>query len=218
MIVGERSGCVFSGVVAKGVNRYATGLVAEALKFCRRQKVIMMTDAEHSVKALAESAAKSWAGSDQHQTAPKGSHASNGAAERATLELARQVRTLAALASAFESHYKKPLETEGNIFPWLARHAGGLIWHFLGSPYERLRGRDFHGEVVECYEVTRYKLDSEKTRKLDKTSKLLVGVCVCVARQVVGLRRTFLGCSPGNTSMRKHLEAARREKVGTEIP
>ena len=211
MVVDERSGCVFSGVVAKGVNRCATRLVTEALNFCRRQKLIMMTE------ALAESAAKSWTGSDQHQTAPKGSHASNGAAERATLELARQVRTL---ASAFESHYKKPLETEGNIFPWLARHAGGLIWHFLGSPYERLRVRDFHGEVLERYEVMRYKLDSEKTRKLDKTSKLRL-VCVCVWRLGKSLApdEHFLGnYSPGNTSMRKHLEAARREKVGTEIP
>ena len=51
VIVDEKSGCVFSGV-------------------------IMMTDAENSIKALAESAAKSWGGSVQHQTAPKGSHAS----------------------------------------------------------------------------------------------------------------------------------------------
>ena len=57
VIVDEKSGCVFSGVVAKGVNPYATGLVAEALRFCGRQKVIMMTDAENSIKALAESAA-----------------------------------------------------------------------------------------------------------------------------------------------------------------
>ena len=62
VIVDEKSGCVFSGVVAKGVNAHATGLVAEALQFCGRQKVIMMTDAEHSIKALAESAAKIWKG------------------------------------------------------------------------------------------------------------------------------------------------------------
>ena len=47
VIVDEKSGCVFSGVVAKGVNPHATGLVAEALQFCGCQKVIMMTDAEH---------------------------------------------------------------------------------------------------------------------------------------------------------------------------
>ena len=138
VIVDEKSGCVFSGVVAKGVNPYATGLVAEALRFCGRQKVIMMTDAENSIKALAESAAKSWGGSVQHQTAPKGSHASNGAAERAILELARQVRTL---ASAFESRYKKPLETEGNVFPWLVRHAGWLISGFLVTLWERFSWR-----------------------------------------------------------------------------
>ncbi|CAE7276044.1 true, partial [Symbiodinium sp. CCMP2592] len=174
VIVDEKSGCVFSGVVAKGVNPYATGLVTEALKFCGRQKVIMMSDAEHSIRALAESAAKSWTGSVQHQTAPKGSHASNGAAERAILELARQVRTL---ASALEERYKKPLETEGVVFPWLVRHAGWLISRFLvkqdgRTPYERLRGRDFRGEVAECCEVVHYKLDKEKTGKLDKQTSV----------------------------------------------
>ena len=194
VIVDEKSGCVCSGVVAKGVNPYATGLVAEALRCCGRQKVIMMTDAENSIKALAESAAKSWGGSVQHQTAPKGSHASNGAAERAILELARQVRTL---ASAFESRYKKPLETEGNVFSWLVRHAGWLISRFLvkqdgRSPYERLRGRDFRGEVVECCEVVHYKLDREKTGKLDNQSSVGVWLGKSLASD-----EHFLGTTQG---------------------
>ncbi|CAE7038143.1 unnamed protein product, partial [Symbiodinium sp. CCMP2592] len=194
VIVDEKSGCVFSGVVAKGVNPYATGLVTEALKFCGRQKVIMMSDAEHSIRALAESAAKSWTGSVQHQTAPKGSHASNGAAERAILELARQVRTL---ASALENRYKKPLETEGVVFPWLVRHAGWLISRFLvkqdgRTPYERLRGRDFRGEVAECCEVVHYKLDKEKTGKLDKQTSVGVWLGKSLASD-----EHFLGTAQG---------------------
>ncbi|OLP88907.1 hypothetical protein AK812_SmicGene29700 [Symbiodinium microadriaticum] len=51
LVMDETSSCVFTGVLAKGVNPYATGLVTEALKFCLRQKVIMMTDAERSIKA-----------------------------------------------------------------------------------------------------------------------------------------------------------------------
>ncbi|CAE7337188.1 unnamed protein product [Symbiodinium sp. CCMP2592] len=194
VIVDEKFGCVFSGVVAKGVNPYATGLVTEALKFCGRQKVIMMSDAEHSIRALAESAAKSWTGSVQHQTAPKGSHASNGAAERAILELARQVRTL---ASALENRYKKPLETEGVVFPWLVRHAGWLISRFLvkqdgRTPYERLRGRDFRGEVAECCEVVHYKLDKEKTGKLDKQTSVGVWLGKSLASD-----EHFLGTAQG---------------------
>ena len=54
VIIDERTGCIFSGVVAKGVNEYALHLVTEALKFCGRQKVIFMTDGEHSIKALAQ--------------------------------------------------------------------------------------------------------------------------------------------------------------------
>ncbi|CAE6969798.1 unnamed protein product [Symbiodinium sp. CCMP2592] len=177
VIVDEKSGCVFSGVVAKGVNPYATGLVTEALKFCGRQKVIMMSDAEHSIRALAES-----------------SHASNGAAERAILELARQVRTL---ASALENRYKKPLETEGVVFPWLVRHAGWLISRFLvkqdgRTPYERLRGREFRGEVAECCEVVHYKLDKEKTGKLDKQTSVGVWLGKSLASD-----EHFLGTAQG---------------------
>ena len=84
-------------------------------------------------------------------------------------------RAKCVLLRAFESRYKKPLETEGNVFPWLVRHAGWLISRFLvkqdgRSPYERLRGRDFRGEVVECCEVVHYKLDRDKTCKLDNQS------------------------------------------------
>ena len=70
------------------------------------------------------------------------------------------------------------------------------------SPYERLRGRDFRGEVVECCEVVHYKLDRDKTGKLDNQSS--VGG---VARKVFGLRRTFLGHDPRDPPMQEHLEA-----------
>lgn len=52
VIVDERTGAVFSQVVAKGVNGHAIHTVTEALKFCGRQRVILHTDAEPSTKAL----------------------------------------------------------------------------------------------------------------------------------------------------------------------
>ena len=97
----------------------------------------------------------------QLQHAPKGSHASNGAAERAIFEVARQVRTL---VHALETRYPGyRLKTEGHVFPWLVRHAGWLITRFLvkddgRTPYERLRGRDYKGEIVDYAEVVHYKL------------------------------------------------------------
>ena len=71
VIVDERTGCVFSGVVAKGVNPYAIHLVTEALKFLGRQKVVLFTDSEHAIKALAEAVGKEYRGEVQSCTAWK---------------------------------------------------------------------------------------------------------------------------------------------------
>ena len=65
VITDEKTGCVFAGAVAKGVNMYSVHLVTEALKFTGRQKVILLTDAEHSIRALAEAAANEWGGECQ---------------------------------------------------------------------------------------------------------------------------------------------------------
>ncbi len=120
----ERTGCIFSGVVAKGVNEYALHLVTEALKFCGRQKVILMTDGEHSIKALAQAAGQRWNKETQIITAPRESHASNGTAERAILEVSRQVRTL---VNAFEARYPKVKMSVSSLqYGWVARHAGTM--------------------------------------------------------------------------------------------
>ena len=142
-IVDERSGCIFSGVVSKGVNPYSLHLVAEALKFLGRKKVILFTDAEHSIKALAEAVAKEYKGDVQLMTAPRESHASNAIAERGVLELAKQTRTL---VSSIESKFKdkvpdfKVLPGE-KYFPWIVRHAAWLLTRYLikkdgKTPYE----------------------------------------------------------------------------------
>ena len=40
------------------------------------------------------------------------------------------------------------------------------------TPYERLRGRDFRGEIAECCEFAHVKLGREKTGKLDKRTSV----------------------------------------------
>ena len=156
VITDEKTGCVFAGAVAKGVNMYSVHLVTEALKFTGRQKVILLTDAEHSIRALAEAAANEWGGECQLQVAPRESHASNGAAERAILELARQARTV---VSGLEHHFPdfKVLPTH-KTYGWLIRHCAWLITRYLvkldgRTPYERLRGREYRGEIAEGFET-----------------------------------------------------------------
>ena len=92
MVYYQETGCTFSAVASKGVNAYFVHVVVEMLKVLGRQKVILMTDGEASIKALAEAAAKQIGTGAQLQHAPKKTHGpSNGAAERAVLEVARQV-------------------------------------------------------------------------------------------------------------------------------
>ena len=175
VITDEKTGCVFAGAVAKGVNMYSVHLVTEALKFTGRQKVILLTDAEHSIRALAEAAANEWGGECQLQVAPRESHASNGAAERAILELARQARTV---VSGLEHHFPdfKVLPTH-KTYGWLIRHCAWLITRYLvkldgRTPYERLRGREYRGEIAEGFETVHYKVASTQKGKLDPQSAI----------------------------------------------
>ena len=77
------------------------------------------------------------------------------------------------------------------------------------TPYERLRGRDFRGEIAECCEVAHVKLGREKTGKLDKRTS--VGAFASDEH--------FLGTVQAiSQSMQKHLEATRGKKVGIKVP
>ena len=171
VITDEKIGCVFAGAVAKGVNAYALHLVTEALKFTGRQKVIL------SIRALAEAGAKEWGKECQLQVAPRESHASNGAAERAILELARQARTL---VSGLEPHFPefKMLPTH-KTYGWIIKHAAWLLTRYLvkldgRTPYERLRGREYRGEIAEGFETVHYKVASTQKGKLNP--QLAIGV------------------------------------------
>ena len=166
VLVDDRTGCVFAGVVSKGVNQYAVHIVIEALKFLGRQRVILLTDAEPSIKALAEAVSREFKGEAQLMTAPRESHASNGVAERGILEFARQVRTV---VSALESRFKEFKVLPGEKAWVLTRY---LIKRDGKTPYERLRGRQFNGEIVEPYEFVHFKLAASEKGKLDgQTSK-----------------------------------------------
>ena len=66
--------CMLAGVVNKGVDPYAIAIVADAFKFCGRQKAILVSDGEHAIMALAEAASNSWGKEVMLRTSPKGSH------------------------------------------------------------------------------------------------------------------------------------------------
>ena len=173
VVLDEKTGCAFASVVAKGNNAHAVNVVVEALRFTGRLKVILHTDGEPSIRALADAAAKQWNKEAQIQTAPRDSHASNGAVERCILEVSRQVRTV---VHALESRYPGfKVKTTSLVYPWAVRHAAWLLTRFLiksdgKTPYERLRGREYRGEITEFGEVSHFKLADDKKGKLDAQS------------------------------------------------
>eukprot|EP00435_Cladocopium_sp_Y103_P039764 s3333_g10.t1 len=175
VILDERTGCVFASVVAKGANPHAINVVVEALRFTGRQKVLLHTDGEPSIRSLADAAAKQWNKEAQIQVAPRDSHASNGAVERAILEVSRQVRTV---VNALEMRYPDfKVKPNSLIYPWAVRHAAWLLTRFLvktdgKTGYERLRGRDYKGEITEFGEISHFKLADDKKGKLDAQSAI----------------------------------------------
>ena len=123
---GARNVSSVHGVVAKTVNECALHLVTEALKFCGCQKVILVTDGEHSMKAFAQAAGQTWKKETQIITAPRESHASNGAAERAILEVSRPVRKHW-LIPCKHGTPKVKMTVSSLQYGWLVRHAGWLL-------------------------------------------------------------------------------------------
>ncbi|CAE7232267.1 RE1, partial [Symbiodinium sp. CCMP2456] len=139
VMVDQETGATFSYLVTKGVNNYAVHVMNEALKFAGRQRVIIMSDGEPAIRALVDTVARQAGRETQVQHAPKQTHGpSNGAAERAILEVARQARTL---VHALETRYPG-YQLKGD------NEADGK------TPYERLKGREYKDEIMDPLAVT----------------------------------------------------------------
>lgn len=134
-----------------------------------------MTDADNSIKALAEASAVKYGREIQHQTAFRGSHASNDAAERAILEVSWQVWTN---VNAVEARYKDhKLKVSSIAYPWLVRHSAWQLTRYLVKTdgktlHGRLKGHEFNGEFVEPCEIAHYKLAQDERGKLDAQSSI----------------------------------------------
>ena len=71
VVFDHRSGATFASVVNKGVDQHAVHVVTEALKFLGRTKVVLMSDGEHSIRALAEAASKAWGRMQRYRSRPR---------------------------------------------------------------------------------------------------------------------------------------------------
>ena len=154
-----QSGAVFSAMVLRGGDQYALAVALEAIKFTGRTRLIIMSDQENAVENLVDMIRDI----RTHQTAmintPKGSSASAGGFVRANYEVEKQFRTL---KSRYEENYGESVGLDHKMLPFLVRHCAWLIMHYQvksdgQTPYERLRGRPYQGQVAEFAEVVHFR-------------------------------------------------------------
>ena len=99
-------------------------------------------------------------GGTTHETVlintPKGASASVGGGIERANEVEQEHR------SRFEENYREFVGLDHKMLPFLVRHCAWLITHFqvksVGrTPYERLRGRPYQGQVAEFAEVVHFR-------------------------------------------------------------
>ena len=62
------------------------------------------------------------------------------------------------------------------------------------TPYERLRGRDYKGEIVDYAEVVHYKLEAEKVGKLDPFVGVWLGKSLSSDEHLIGTSQGIRRC------------------------
>ena len=87
------------------------------------------------------------------------------------------------------------------MFPWVIRRSGWLITRFLikadgKTPYERLKGREYKGEIVDPLETIHYKIDKDNRGKLDAQTSIGIwlGEMLGVDEHIVGTPQGIRKC------------------------
>ena len=165
-----RSGATFPGLVEKGGAEYAIALTLEGMRYTGRTDLLLMTDQENAVGAVAKMVAERRSPlQTQLINSPVGSSKSAGLIERSNYEVEAQFR---AMKSRVEHCYGISLTMDHKLVPWAIRHAGWLLTNFLiktdgKTPHERLRGRPYRGEIAEFAETVHNKLAIDTIGKAD---------------------------------------------------
>ena len=154
--------CAAIPVPQKGIDpdEYSVRESLKYLDFLGYQSVVIKTDQEKALNAMINRV-RQYRGSDTQTMAehsPVGSSQSNGMVERRIQTIEGQIRTL---RSAFEARTAAKLPTTSCLFPWLIIHAANILnLCEVGKdgkvPFQRLRGRRMHAELVEFGERVLY--------------------------------------------------------------
>ena len=156
-----RSKAVWAHAVqCKGTGHpYAGRAILRDLRLSGYTRVVLKTDNESSLVALARAVKEEWDGEIVLENMPRYESRSNGEVERAIQSVAGLARTLKE-SLQIESGYTVP--DASPLLAWLIEYAGTLLTLYHRgpdgfTPYQRLKGRPWKlalprfGECVEAY-------------------------------------------------------------------
>lgn len=153
-------------VPGKGdVEWVATQLVRDLRKWGVRGNVTVKSDQEPAIISLVEGLARERARLHPEartiiEHSPVAESASNGIAERAVQALENQIRVL---KLGLEEKLKASVPVSHPVVPWIIEHAADILTKYPVSkdgktPYERLKGKRYRGEIFEIGQVVTYRI------------------------------------------------------------
>eukprot|EP00971_Amphidinium_carterae_P338046 6475206-Amphidinium_carterae.1 len=155
-------------VADKTTAEYIVSSVVHAIAEVGHTTVLLRTDAEHAITAVAKAVRTARAPLEtQLEVAPVGSHASIGVVERGNRTLGEQIRVM---RGQLESRLGLTLALQHTLVVWLVRHAAWLLCRFLvktdgRTPFERTKGKVYSGEIAEFGECLEFHV--KKVQKWD---------------------------------------------------
>ena len=174
----RKSKALFTHLVpSKGVEHfYPEQALCHDVKLLGYPSVVIKSDQEPSIKAVAEAVKNTFASSNvrvQLENSPKGDHhgKSNGEAEAAVEITQGLCRTY---KDACETGMGKQIDPKSPLLAWLIEHAGNMYTLYAHddtmkdglTPFRRLKGRDWQvslppwGETVDYRVRTKHKLEA----------------------------------------------------------
>ena len=159
-------------------NEYATKGVVQDLDYWGHTKVILRSDGEPAIQLLKKNIKGLRSENTLLETTPAGDPQANGEAEASVKQAKGQARVL---KYALERRLQEPITHDHPLLPWLIEHAGTVITvSRVGpdgkTPFERLKGKKFKGDMVEFGEAVLYRDITEQRAGRDLEPRWYPGI------------------------------------------
>ena len=144
----------------KGTHEHSIDQALLNLKRLGHSKMVIKTDQEPALVSLADNIKARREQDTILEHSPVAESAANGIAEKAVQQVEERVRVL---KLGLQRRISSFVPTMHPIMTWLIQHAGDMLSKLeVGAdgrtPYERLRGKRYRGEVVEFGSIVHYRV------------------------------------------------------------